>query len=773
MFLVLAAALQLAPLQTPVPQRVVYNGRDQKIQVDVPKMRAEIKVDGELDEAVWNGAAVLTGFSQYSPVDGAAAEDSTEVLVWYSDHEIHFGIRAFEPHGAVNATLADRDKYFSNDFVQLFIDTFNDKRRAFIFGVNPFGVQGDGVFSESPQTTEDYTPDYIFQSKGKLTDFGYQVEVRIPFKSMGYQPARVQDWGLQVFRKVQHSGQDQSWTIVRRGTTSFLSQIGTLKGMTELKRGLVLDVNPVATARMQGAPEAGDSYAYGDAEPEFGGNLRWGVTTNLTLNATVNPDFSQVESDAGQTVFDPRQALFFPEKRPFFLESVEQLTVPRNLIYTRRIVSPIGAVKFTGKMGGTNIGFLSAVDDASESVGGGSNPVYNVLRLKRDVGAQSTVGLVYTDKVVGSDYNRVAGLDARIVFSKEYSLFAQVAGSFWRTGAADATVPLWAASLNRNTRAFGWNINIDGVHEDFVAGSGFVSRPGIAHSNTGIRWTKFGGKDATLQSYTFNPLIDNTWDYHEFADGIGPDDIKLHLKNGFVFKGGWRANVDFFIETFRYPDQLYANHYMLRREANGDSAFVKFTGVNRISNYDVMLIGSTPQFDRWSLNGYTIIGRDENFDEWAPGYIAISSLNASYRPTDQLRTDFSYNESRTIRPTDHSTVNLQRIPRLKVEYQISRPIFVRFVGQYVSTERDALRDAGRTEDPLYVLNPSTGVYTPLTARTSNGFRADWLFSYQPTPGTVLFAGYGSSLTDAESFAFRNVRRVSDGFFLKLSYLLRI
>jgi hypothetical protein len=160
-----------------------------------------------------------------------------------------------------------------------------------------------------------------------------------------------------------------------------------------------------------------------------------------------------------------------------------------------------------------------------------------------------------------------------------------------------------------------------------------------------------------------------------------------------------------------------------------------------------------------------------NFDEWAPGYIAISSINASYRPTDRVRADLSYNESRTVRPTDHSTVNLQRIPRLKMEYQISRPVFVRFVGQYVSTERDALRDDGRTELPIYLFNGTT--YTRASARSSNGFRADWLFSYQPTPGTVLFAGYGSTLTDQESFRFRNVARQADGFFVKFSYLFRM
>jgi hypothetical protein len=134
---------------------------------------------------------------------------------------------------------------------------------------------------------------------------------------------------------------------------------------------------------------------------------------------------------------------------------------------------------------------------------------------------------------------------------------------------------------------------------------------------------------------------------------------------------------------------------MLERQPNGDSTFVKFTGVRRISNYDVMLQLQTPRFNRWSANGFVVLGRDENFDEWAPGYIAIGQANAEYRPTDQLRASLSYAEQRTVRVSDQSVVNLQRIPRLKLEYQVTRPIFIRFVGQYVSVERDSLRDAGR------------------------------------------------------------------------------
>ena len=768
----LALALQLAVAPAPSEQ-AVHHGRLNQLAVTLPKETVELRVDGSLDEEVWQRAALLTGFSQYNPVDGAPASDSTEVLVWYDDHAIYFGIRAYEPHGAVNATLADRDKYFGDDFVHIMLDTFNDKRRALIFGVNPLGIQGDGVLSENPSRSEDYTPDYIFQSKGRVTDFGYQVELRIPFKSIGYQPQRVQDWGIHVMRRVQHSGEDQSWAPARKGNASFLAQAGVLKELTELKRGLVVDVNPVATAKLEGRRVPGAEFQYGNTTPEFGGNVRWGITTNLTASGTVNPDFSQVEADASQTVFDPRQALFFAEKRPFFLESIEQFNAPNQLIYTRRIANPTAAVKLTGKYGGTNIGFLSAVDDRALSQSGDDHPVYNILRLRRDVASQSTIGLAYTDRIDGSDYNRVASLDARLVFAREYSFFANVAGSFWQQAGARSQVPLWEFSLSKAGRQFGGQAMIEGVHDRFVAGTGFISRPGIVHSNIGTYWTWFGEQDAGLQSYSFNPQIDNTWDYQEFEEGIGPDDIKLHLNNGFVFKGGWRANLNFFIETFRYPDALYADTHMLEKQASGDSAFVKFTGVRRISNYDVFLQLATPRFSKWSANGYVVVGRDENFDEWTPGWILWGQLNADYRPTDQLRASLSYIEQRTARYSDGSIVNLQRIPRLKLEYQLSRPIFLRFVGQYVSFERDALRDAGRTELPLYTYDARTNTYARLGALNRNNFRADWLFSYQPNPGTVIFAGYGSSMTDSNSFDFRDVVRTADGFFVKLSYLFRL
>ena len=245
----------------------IYNGRAGRLDVHPPRLEAELTVDGVLDEPAWGQAAMMTGFSQFTPVDGVAAHDSTEVLVWYSATAIHFGIRAYEAHGAVHATLADRDKIASDDYVQILLGTFDDGRQASVFAVNPFGVQSDGALVETGSTSgngfnnavvkrenADLSPDFVFDSKGRLTDFGYEVEVRIPFKSLRFQPAAEQRWGINVTRQVQHSGAEDSWAPAKRASASFLGQSGHLVGLTELRRGLVLEFNPSVTSKTIGGP---------------------------------------------------------------------------------------------------------------------------------------------------------------------------------------------------------------------------------------------------------------------------------------------------------------------------------------------------------------------------------------------------------------------------------------------------------------------------------------------------------------------------------------
>jgi len=764
-----------------------YDGRARQLDVAPPRLEAEIVVDGVLREEVWRQAARLTGFSRYAPTDDVAADDSTEVLVWYSPTAIHFGIRAFAEPGTVHATLADRDRMYSDDYIGIFLGTFNDGRQATVFAANPLGVQGDGVMVERGASSgggfsalavgrepPDINPDFVFQSKGRVTDTGYEIEIRIPFKSLRYQSTATQSWGFNILRKVQsRGGYEYSWAPARRAATSYLGQVGRLTGLTGLKRGLVLDLTPVVTGRVVGAP-SGSGYDY-DAHdlshPRFGANVRWGITTNLTLNGTVRPDFAEVESDAGQLVADPRQALFFAEKRPFFLESNEQFTAPGNLIYTRRILAPVAAAKLTGKVLGLNIGYLTAVDDTVGSFDLSHHPVYNILRVQRDVGRASRVGLIFTDKEDGPASNRMLAGDTRLVLSPRWSL--QLLGAMSRTvrpGSPELTGPSFRGSLLKSGRTFGASYSIFGNHPDFRASSGLVSRPAIVDATVTHSYTVYGGERSKLERASLDLRLNGTWQFRDFTGGREALEKKAHLNSNFHLKGGWQFGASVLVEEFRYDESLFRG-YQIERNLGGVLDTIPFTGTPRLPNLDWVLSLNTPQWKHWSLGAFYIWGKDENFFEWSSANIGFVTLSANWRPTDRIRVDADYNWQYYHRRTDGSTVGQGRIPRVKVEYQLSRSMFLRVVGQYTALEQDSLRDDSRTNDPLLVPGPG-GTLVRAAAFSDNQLQLEWLFSYLPTPGTVIYLGYGSTLREQESFRFSRLDRERDSYFLKLSYLIR-
>jgi hypothetical protein len=775
---------------TPEDAGRTYSGRAARLQVALPRLDAKsVVVDGILDEPTWSHAAFLTGFSEYQPKDGMPAEDSTEVYVWYAEHAIYFGIRAFEPHGPVRATLADRDKITNDDQIQIFLDTFADRRRALVFMVNPLGSQSDGTRSEngSGGGSTDLSEDFQYQSKGRLTDYGYEVEVRIPFKSLRYQNTEMQDWGINVLREVQHSQHEQSWAPLRKGNASMLAQSGKLVGIGRIKRGLVLDATPTITSSVAGSrPPAASSWNYASPHTEFGGSLRWGLSTNLTLNATANPDFSQVEADIQQNQFDPRSALSFPEKRPFFVESFDLFDAPNSLIYTRSIGQPVGALKLTGKLAGSSVGLLSAVDDKPFSLTPATphNAVFNILRVKRDFGAQSTAGLVYTDRMDGNNYNRVIAADARYVFSRVWFAFFQLGHSFDRTGSVTSRGPIWQMIVDRTGKYYGNDFAIKAVSGSFRTRSGFVARNDQVVANASNRFSWFGRKGSLLDSYTLIVTMSGNWRYQEFFHGrsiddnlLGissrrlPSDPKLQFSNTFNLRGGWKLNANYYLESFRYDPQLYGNYYIERTLGAGAKDTIPYTGVNRITNHDYTVGVTTPQFKTFKFSFNVVGGRDENFEEWAPAYVTFPTATLDWFPTSKIRVNARYPLSLYVRLDDRSTVRKRQIPRLKVEYQATRAIFFRFVGQYDAQFRDSLRDDSRTNFPVLIRSAS-GTFTRAGIARSNNFRVDWLFSYQPHPGTVLFVGYGASLTEPEPFRFSDLNRTTDGFFVKVSYLFR-
>ncbi len=783
--MIVSLLLSLGLAVDPAPAAPVYNGRDSALAVAIPRLDATIAVDGALDETSWQQAARLTGFSQFAPVDGRPAEYETTILVWYSPNAIYFGVRAVAPQGSVRATLADRDKLDEDDTIEIYLSTFNDTRQAFVFGVNPLGVQMDGALVEGANTQgsgfsgmlggrelPDLTQDFVYQSKGRVTPDGYEIEIRIPFKSLRYQADATQNWRINVVRKFRETGREDTWTPAVRSANSFLAQSGTLQGLTDLKRGLVLDLNPVVISKIDGAPNA-DSWTYDAGAPEFGGNVRWGVTSNLTLNGTINPDFSQVESDASQISPDPRLAIFYPEKRPFFLDGIEQFSTPSNLIYTRRVVAPLGAAKLTGKVSGTSVAVLSAVDDTSTSASGTDHPYFTIARVQRDLGAQSKLGFVYTDRIDGDEFNRVAGIDSRLAFRDLYALQLQSAFSWTREQGTTTAAPLWQARFTRNGRVLGMRYFVKGIDEDFRADSGFIARGGIAEGQIAHQLTYFGPAKSLLERWSTELNIDYMWTYQDFKDGKSAQDRKYHLNNNATLKGGWQLGGSVLYESFGFDEELYSDYALASPRADGGVDILPFVGTPRLTNLDYVLTLNTPPRGGLSVNVLYLWGRDENFFEWSSADIIYATAGVQWRPTEKLRVDGDYQIQNYDRRSDGTHVGSHTIPRLKVEYQLSRSIFLRVVTEYDLSTQDTLRDDGRTELPIWIRDSATGEYEPAVGFRQPSLRTDWLFSYQPTPGTVIFAGYGSSLDRPDQYGRLPLQRASDGFFLKASYLFRL
>lgn len=773
----------LASLGTPGG---VFNGRSRQLDVDAPRIDTTTVMDGRLDELVWRQASVLTGFSQFFPNDQRPANDSTEVLVWYSPTALHVGVRAWSPKGTVNARLSDRDKVQSDDYVEIVLSTFNDGRQAYVFGVNALGIQSDGTITEAARgatrdnsgatalITPDLSANFTYESKGRLTDYGYEVEVTIPFKSLRFQSSDPQDWGLQIVRHSPYVGHQDTWTPARLDAATFLGQSGTLRGLHGLSRGVVVEVNPSVVARENGGAGSDGSWRYKAQGPEYGASVKWGVTNNLTLNGTVNPDFSQIEADVVAFQYDPRQALSYPERRPFFLEGIENFAAPNGLIYTRAIVQPDVAVKLTGKVAGTNLALLSALDDRGTSLGAGGHPWFDIIRAVRDVGTQSRIGFTYTERLDGDSTNRVAGLDARLIAGKLWSL--NVAGAVSRTSSADSmlTAPLWSANIVRSGRTYGLNARITGIDKNFVARAGFLSRTDVADWVIANTWTHYRPKGSRIETWSVGVRGQETGHYAPFVNGRASQDRKLHFFGTMTGRGGWRYSGGVYFENFGFDSSLYAAYYIERDLGGGRKDTVKFTaaGDPRLHNLDLTFSIATPEWSRFSGDFFYIGGKDENFDEWQSGLIHIITVNARYRPTDQLRFEAQYQHQEYNRWEEGSTVNIRKVPRLKVEYQATRSIFFRFVGQYDALVKLDLRDDGRTNFPL-LRRQDDGTFTRMSGFSRNALRGDWLFSYQPTPGTVFFAGYGSSLNEADQFRFKDLARQQDGFFIKWSYLFRL
>jgi uncharacterized protein DUF5916/cellulose/xylan binding protein with CBM9 domain len=774
-------ALQLAAATPPSTHGLVYNGQKGELTVAIPRVDgsdAAVNIDGVLDEPVWQRAALLTGFSLYSPVDSRPAPDSTDVRVWYSSDAIYFGIRAFEPHGRVAATLADRDRVSTDDNIEIHLDTFDERNRAFVFIVNPLGVQADGTKNEAggfiPGSNvmpgqNDLSADFVWQSRGRVTETGYEVEIRIPFSSLRYPLSSRQRWGLQIDRHVQHNGYEETWTPAKRASASFIGQAGHLTDLSGMRHGQIVEMNPEATNTVNGTPccsPAMDSWHYAPA-PRLGGNVRWTLGSNFVLNGTARPDFSQVEADATQIAADQRFALFYPEKRPFFVEGADRFNVPNTLVYTRTIVQPDAAVKLTGKLGRADFAVLSAIDQSGGATTS-EHPLVDVVRMQQNFGDQSFAGLLYSDRVSSGLQNRAFGGDTHIVFDRIYFAQFQAVESVTRSNGATHSGPMWEAVLDATGRSWGFHYNVLGISPEFRADNGFVPRTGFVQPNAANRITLYGSPGALIERFNVFITENALWNYDDFFRTKRLLEDHFNPMMSWTLRGGWNVNVSPKLSSYAFDPARYSTLYVPAQ--SGGSAPTAFVPSDRIETLTSGFSVATPQFRTWAASIGTTLGNDVDFLETSR--VRRTDLNGEldWRPNERLRTALTYTGSAFTRRSGGARSAYTRIPRVKVEYQVARPLFVRVVSQYTAMRREALVDPRTGE--ILLLSGTTG-FTPSTASATNTLRTDWLVSYRPAPGTVFFVGYGGDLAETDPLAFRTLRRTDDAFFVKASYVFRL
>lgn len=707
---------------------LLLKGEDDPYFTKIPEFPAAPKIDGRLDNPLWQQGAILKNFTQYEPEEGAPPTEKTEAYLGYDAHNLYIAVRCYDSQPeAIRACLTKRDEVWGDDIVTIYLDTFNDKKRAFVFQVNACGVQVDGIYTETRRRGRgrmsfdqiDRNWDTFFLAEASIDDKGYVVELAIPFKSLRFPNRRPQVWGFQIQRQIRRKNEEIYWHPRSRDINGFLIQTGTIEIPGDIARGKNLEIMPVTT----GLKQLGSQF-----DPDFGLNLKYGLTSDLTLDLTYNPDFSQVEADMPQIDVNQRYALYYPEKRPFFLEGKDFYDTPFELIYTRTIIDPKWGIKLSGKLGKTTLGFLSAydetpppleykefsTDDYSQTA---QRAWVNVFRLKQDLYPESHLGFILTDKEMGSGwnnlsqhYNRVVGVDGYFKIKRYNRLSFQVVGSQTKIGENKTDwVPAAQFNFNHTSRHWTFSFDFNRIPEEFVASSGFFRRKDIQFFNSRL-------------GYVFLPM--NQWiisirpslsyrRIYDFNNTLTDEEYSLNL-----FINGWRQSHIF---------------------ANLESSMERYGGIN-FHKKNLMLSFSSEPFAWLSGNIRFSVGDAIYYHPDSPylGYKISRSMMLTLRPLANLRLFYTYNNDNFFKDRGGEKVYKINIISQRITYQISKTLSIRLITDYNDYYQK--------------------LYTSL------------LFSYELRPGTVFYLGFEDNQEKDESGIFRTEGRF---YFIKFSYWWRI
>ncbi len=697
----------------------------------------------------------VTGMLQRVPQDGAPVSQRTEVYLGYDERHIYAVFVCFDSEPEkIRARMGVRNEIFSDDFVTVQFDTFRDQRRAYVFGSNPLGIQGDAIWVEGVGFDQSF--DTVFDTRGRLTKEGYVVWIRVPFKSLRFPSAQRQTWGILLTRDIPRDSEESFWPQYTLRIEGRLNQIATLEGLENVSPGRNIQITPYGVFRgfsreLDPRDPAAPTFTRRTAQVDGGVDAKFIIKDALVLDVTVNPDFSQVESDQPQVTTNQRFELFFPEKRPFFLENASYFDTPIPLFFTRRIADPQFGVRLTGKLGRFGIGALVADDQSPGRIVAPTDPLtgkrakFAIVRVNHDLWTQSSLGMIYTDREFAGGFNRVGGIDGRFkVNSNWVAGFQAVASSTRFPDGTQIGGPASEFFLRGNGRHFVSDFTFKDRSHHFHTDTGFVPRTDIRHlAQTVEYWFRPEGKVTAWGPRMFSEMILDHEGTMLFWVAIP------RLTWNFPRQTSLRLNYAFGGEHLRPQDfpGLPANLYQ------------------PISNGGIYF--ETSFFSWLSLRAFsTIAGTGINFVP-ASGQLPrmeneyVGDFGVTLRPTTRLIIENSYLVTRLSRRHSGENIFNNHILRSRWNYQFTPRLAARFIAQYEAV----------------LANPA---FTSLENRKN--FNADFLITYLVHPGTAVFVGYNSNLQNLDRsltvtpdglLRTRN-RFLNDGrqLFVKVSYQFR-
>ena len=790
----------------PVPPEKAY-------PITIPKIGSAVVIDGKIDEEFWKDAAVFKDFVQTGPGDNIAPSKPTEVYVMYDEKHMYIAFKCWDEKDKIRATLAKRDNVTGEDNVRVWLDTYNDQRRAYVLAWNPFGIQQDGIYTEGQGA--DFSVDILMESKGVIEEWGWSVEVKIPFKSLRYSAGPDKLWGFNAARNIDRFNDEfDAWLPDDRNVSGFLNKHGKITGLDGIKYERTLEVVPSVTVSETGKrvrtidryflsqnPEIVDQgrWVNQPIKTDLGVTLKYTLSPNVTLDAAINPDFAEIEADAPVVTANQRFPIFFEEKRPFFLEGKDIFNSSLRIFDSRSIVDPDFAAKLTGKSGKNTFGFLVASDKAPGNYDEDDrndlavrpkidefldkNAMFAVLRLKRDFGKENNIGFFGTYRSFPEQKNLVAGVDGRIKINPHTTSIFQVVATqskrcffdpvFEPTGSPEQAL--------RNQEicgggSYGGVNALGSQYNEYRSGTGLGYYFNFDSSKDTSGWfAEFGGRSADYRAdagFTRRTNSNFAFFFHRTSTKSNPKGKIIRLnwnKMGGVdydWSGRLQAlqaetNANFSLQrstflnvaTGLYYEKLYEEEFGLKRSPTRPLG--TFFGAGTRGTWQHM----------------ASVNIEQNFNKKLRYGMFFGTIGNAF--------DFYGSREGLQDPGPGRQLDMQ----IFVEYKPTDPLL--FSVRYTKARLVRNDNRVRAFDADLVSFRSTYqfsrfVFTRLRVdydSTRNNYSGQALFGWTPSPGTAFYAGYNDNSNYRGFNPFSGdfepgFQRNSRTFFIRASYLFR-